>query len=148
MAEAAFPPQGQFLLVEGHRVHAVVAGTGPDLVLIHGASGTTRDFSFDLIPALAQRYRVIAFDRPGLGYSDDLGEAGLDPREQARVLALAADQLGVTSPVVLGQSYGGIVALAWAELRPRQVAALVLVSGVALPWPGDIDPLYRLIDGP
>lgn len=147
-AQTAFPPQGQFLMVEGHRVHAVVAGHGPDLVLIHGASGTTRDFSFDLIPALADRYRVIAFDRPGLGYSDSLGDAGLDPREQARVLALAAEQLGVTQPVVLGQSYGGIVALAWAEVRPDNVAALVLVSGVALPWPGDVDPLYRLIDSP
>ena len=44
-AEAAFPPEGQFVEVDGRRVHVVVAGQGPDLVLIHGASGNIRDFS-------------------------------------------------------------------------------------------------------
>ncbi|MFN5826119.1 MAG: alpha/beta hydrolase, partial [Rhodobacterales bacterium] len=43
-AEAAYPPTGTILRVNGRAVHADVSGTGPDVVLIHGASGNTRDF--------------------------------------------------------------------------------------------------------
>ena len=68
-AEAAFPPEGRLIEVNGHRVHAVVTGDGPDLVLIHGASGNARDLTFDLAPRLAARYRVIVLDRPGLGHT-------------------------------------------------------------------------------
>jgi hypothetical protein len=45
--EALWPPQGRFVEVEGRRVHAVTRGQGPDLVLIHGASGNVRDMTFD-----------------------------------------------------------------------------------------------------
>ena len=64
-----YPPEGQILDVGGVPVHAVVRGTGPDVVLIHGASGNTRDFTFDLVDRLADTYRVIVMDRPGLGYT-------------------------------------------------------------------------------
>ena len=100
------------------RVHAHVAGTGPDLVLIHGASGNVRDFTFALVGLLTARYRVIAFDRPGLGWSDDLGRDGLSPLVQADLLRAAAAQLGVRRPIVLGHSYGGAVAMAWALRDP------------------------------
>ena len=49
--------------MNGLRVHVQVAGTGPDLVLIHGASGNLRDVSFDLMDRLTPQYRVLAFDR-------------------------------------------------------------------------------------
>ena len=74
-AESAYPPAGQFVTVAGRRVHALVRGTGPDLVLIHGASGSLRDFSFELVDQLARDFRVIALDRPGFGWSDPLPEA-------------------------------------------------------------------------
>jgi pimeloyl-ACP methyl ester carboxylesterase len=61
---------------------------------------------------------------------------------QARTIKAAMAQLGVKDPVVLGQSYGGAVALAWAlEGGPK---ALVLVGAPSLPWPGTLDPWYRL----
>jgi pimeloyl-ACP methyl ester carboxylesterase len=138
-AVADFPPEGQFISVEGKRVHFVMRGTGPDLVLIHGASGSLRDFSFALIDRLAQSYRVIAFDRPGLGHSDPLPDASL--AAQARILKAAAAELGAANPIVLGQSYGGSVALAWALSGGPK--ALVLVSAPSLPWPGTLDPWYR-----
>ena len=65
-AEAAYPPVGAFVTVDGRRVHYVLRGQGPDLVLIHGASGNLRDM-LPLVDLLAPNYRVIAFDRPGLG---------------------------------------------------------------------------------
>lgn len=151
-AEARYPATGQFLTVDGQLIHAHVEGDGPDVVLIHGASGNTRDFTFALTRALARDYRVIVFDRPGLGWSErapgNFGGAfnlrSESPREQARFLQAAADQLGVTRPVVLGHSYGGAVALAWGLERPADTGALVLVAGVALPWPGRLDPMYRV----
>ena len=139
-ALAAHPPSGQFLTVSGLRLHYEIAGQGPDLVLIHGASGSLRDPTFSLRDRLTDRYRVIVLDRPGLGHSDPLPEISL--RAQARHIAAAMAQLGVTDPVVLGQSYGGAVALAWAlEGGPR---ALVLVGSPSMPWPGKLGPWYRL----
>lgn len=143
-AETAFPPTGQLLQVEGTTVHAHVQGIGPDLVLIHGASGNTRDFTFALVDRLAQDYRVIAFDRPGLGWTEDLGDAGVSPLLQARLLQAAADKLGVTRPIVMGHSYGGAVAMAWGLTDTADVAALVVVSGATMPWPGGLGPFYAM----
>jgi len=74
-AEQGWPPEGQILDLGGRQVHAVVMGQGPDVVLIHGASGSTRDFTFGFAETLAHSYRVIILDRPGLGYSGRLAEA-------------------------------------------------------------------------
>jgi pimeloyl-ACP methyl ester carboxylesterase len=139
-AEAAHPPTGEFVIVDGLRLHYEMAGSGPDLVLIHGASGSLRDLTYALRDRLTDRYRVTVVDRPGLGHSDPLDEVSL--RAQARHIKAGLARLGVTDPVVLGQSYGGAVALAWAlEGGPR---ALVLVGSPSLPWPGTLDPWYRL----
>lgn len=148
---ADITPGGQFIDVNGRQVHVLVTGTGPDLVLIHGASGNVRDMAFTLIPLLTDRYRVIAFDRPGMGLTDaDPSCSGLfttcaeTPSEQAVLLQAAAAQLGADKPIVLGQSFGGAVALAWALERPDNLAAVVDISGVSEPWPGKLDWLYRV----
>ncbi|MEO1139624.1 MAG: alpha/beta hydrolase [Pseudomonadota bacterium] len=150
-ARETHPPLGQFVDVEGTRVHVWVEGTGPDLVLIHGAGGNLRDYTFDLAGRLTNRYRVIAFDRPGLGYTERLpGYGGLgstqgeSPIEQARVLQDAARQLGVERPVVVGHSFGGAVALAWGLNAPDDTAALVLLGSVSNPWPGDLGAFYSV----
>lgn len=143
-AEAAYPPTGQIIDVDGTRIHAHVQGSGPDLVLIHGASGNTRDFTFALADRLAAEYRVIAFDRPGLGWSDSLGPDGISPMMQAAILQKAADRLGVQRPIVLGHSYGGAVAMAWGLTDTPDVAALVVVSGATMPWPGGLGAYYAV----
>lgn len=145
-AFAENPPSGQFLQVNGLRVHARVAGSGPDLVLIHGASGNLQDLTLPLLAGLAPHYRVIALDRPGHGHSDPLAEDEASLQAQARHLSAAAAALGARAPLVLGQSYGGAVALAWALAAP--VAGLILVSAPSLPWPGRLDPWYRLTASP
>lgn len=144
-AQADYPPEGQFLTVDGHRVHAVVQGDGPDVVLIHGASGNTRDFTLSLMQALAGRYRVIVFDRPGLGYSDRIDNAGATIRQQADLLSRACAQLGADKPIVLGHSYGGAVALAWAVHCPDRIAALVPLAAASQVWDGPLPRYYRLL---
>lgn len=147
-SEAAFPPEGQFLEVVGHRVHAVVMGDGPDVVLIHGSSGTTRDMTFRLAPALASRYRVIVFDRPGLGYSDAADPSGTSIVQQADILAGAAQQLGADAPIVVGHSYGGAVALAWAVHHPDKLSGLVALSAASHPWDTGLTTYYKILSHP
>ncbi len=150
-ARTTYPPVGQILDIDGTRVHAWVKGSGPDLVLIHGAGGNLREFTFAMADQLATRYRVIAFDRPGHGWTDRLpGYGGLgstkgeSPKEQAALLQKAATRLDVQNPVVVGHSFGGAVALAWGLNQPDQTAAIVTLGGVSNPWPGDLDRLYKV----
>lgn len=145
-AKERHPPRGEFVSVAGTRVHVQVQGSGPDLVLIHGANGNLGDFATGLAPRLADRFRVILIDRPGLGHSDPLPGGVITVDAQARHLRTALESLGITRPIVLGQSYGGAVALAWALQAPP--AALVLVSAVSMPWPGALDPWYRVTSHP
>src|SRR6056297_985370 len=133
-AEAAFPPQGQFIEVNGHRVHALTMGEGPDVVLIHGASGNIRDMTHSLAPRLAKRYRVTIFDRPGLGYTDRINITGATIRQQADLLSAAARQIGLEAPIVMGHSYGGAVALAWGVHQPQYISALVPLASPSHPW--------------
>ena len=143
-SEAAYPPSGEIIDVDGIQIHAVVKGSGPDLVLIHGASGSARDFTFSLVDKLAADYRVITFDRPGFGYSDRLSPKGETIFAQAGILKKAAAQLGATAPIVVGQSYGGSVALAWATKHPDDLSALVTLAAPALPWDSPLPRLYQL----
>jgi pimeloyl-ACP methyl ester carboxylesterase len=139
-ALAAHPPTGSFVTVNGLPLHYEVSGSGPDVVLIHGASGSLRDLTFSLRDRLTDRYRVAVVDRPGLGHSAPLPEVSL--AAQANAIKEGLAQIGVTEPVIVGQSYGGAVALAWAlQGGPR---GLVLVGAPSLPWPGKLDPWYRL----
>lgn len=141
-AEAAYPPLGDLVEVEGRKVHALTMGQGPDVVLIHGAGGNLRDFTLSLMPVLAREARVTAFDRPGLGWSDPI-EGAEDPRRQAAHLAAAAVRLGIRAPVVVGHSYGGAVAIGWA-LAGADCRAAVILSGATMPWPGGLDRWYHL----
>lgn len=150
-AEAQNPPEGEFVEVEGTRVHYRIKGSGPDLVLLHGASGNMEDFTMGFSERLTDRYRVILFDRPGLGWTErPKGHGGFwrnreeTPMDQAALLQKAADAIGVEKPIVLGHSFGGIVTLAWGLLRPEETSALVLVAGVAEPWPGDLGWTYTV----
>lgn len=149
-AEARYPPQGEVLDVGGVPVHAVVRGAGPELVLLHGASGSTRDFSGRLVDRLAGRYRVIALDRPGLGYTGR-ARPGLDSAfrnraeslsEQSALLSAAARALGAERPLVLGHSFGGSVALNWALSQP--LSGLVTVAAPSHPWPGGLGAYYAV----
>ena len=160
-AEEAYPPEGDFVEVDGARVHYVQAGEGPDVILLHGAGGNLRDFTFDFMDRLTDRYRVTAFDRPGLGYTDrvpgtprgPLETEAEPPRAQARLLRGAAEALGITDPVLVGHSFGGIVSYGWAvealdTESPANPSAIVSLAGVTLPWPGELGAYYRVNGSP
>lgn len=147
-ARASHPPLGQFVTVGGRRLHLLQEGTGPDIVLIHGASGNMRDFTHDLMGRLTPRFRVTVLDRPGLGHSDRLDRDGASIFEQADVIVAALDALGVVRPLVLGHSYGGAVALAMATRHPDRVAGLILLAAASHPWEAPLSRYYRVLSHP
>ena len=97
------------------------------MVLIHGNGTLIQDFMVSgLVDGLSGHHRVIVFDRPGFGYSTRPRSRIWTPLAQAEVLQKALDQLGVEQPVVLGHSWGTLVAVALALQFPSRVRGLVL----------------------
>ena len=135
-AEAENPPAGQFITVDGVRLHYLERGAGSVVVLLHGNGATSLDFELSgLIDVLAQHHTVIAFDRPGFGYSDRPRTTIWTPAEQGDLLGKALQELGIHEAVVLGHSWGTLVALAMAMDHPNLVRGLVLLSGYYYPSP-------------
>jgi pimeloyl-ACP methyl ester carboxylesterase len=147
-AEACFPAAGEFVRVEGIDMHYTRGGAGPAVVLLHGAFGGVGDFEATIAPALRERALVIAFDRPGSGYSGRPRDEVADPAVQARLLRAAARELGLDRPLLVGCSFGGAVALAWALQAPGEVAGVVTVGGALQPWPGETACAFRLAGVP
>lgn len=133
-SEARHPPRGAFVTVDGVRLHYLEKGAGPPLVLLHGNGVSAEDFrASGLIDALAQTHRVIAFDRPGFGYSQRPRRRVWTAHAQARLLLRALAVLGVERPLVAGHSWGALVAANIALAAPEQVSGLVLMSGYYRP---------------
>lgn len=157
-AQESHPPLGEFVEVDGVNVHYLQKGQGPHLILLHGAGGNLREFSFDMIDQLTDRYTVTAVDRPGLGYTERLPEVdpspfALDaesPQGQAHLLRKFAAKIGIEKPIVAGHSYGCIVGMAWAveDLsdpdNPACASAVVSFGGVTMPWEGTLNYHYRI----
>ncbi|MGZ8287883.1 MAG: alpha/beta fold hydrolase [Telluria sp.] len=128
------PPAGKFIEVDGVRLHYTELGDGPPLVLLHGNGVFADDFETSGLTSLAaERYRVIAFDRPGFGYSERPRSTVWTPQAQADLLHAALHQLGVERPLVLGHSWGTMVALSMAIQHPGYVRGLALLAGYYYP---------------
>ncbi len=120
-------PQGSFVSVDGLRIHYIERpGNGTPVVLIHGLPGTAEDWN-EVTPLLAG-HRTIAIDRPGFGYSNG-GYVKFD--RQIEVLDALLQRLHVARPIIVGHSYGGTIALAFAEHHPTELRGLVLVDAAA-----------------
>jgi pimeloyl-ACP methyl ester carboxylesterase len=133
-AEQEYPPEGKFVEVDGVRLHYIEKGEGEPLVLLHGNTTMGMDFTLSgLVNMAAQRYRVIVFDRPGYGYSERPRTRLWGAEEQARLLHGALQKIGAERAIVLGHSWGVLVAIALALNFPDSVRSLVLSSGYYYP---------------
>lgn len=134
--ERRFAPVGAFVSVNGVSLHHIDEGPrdAPVILLIHGASSNLRDVIGPARGALSGRYRLIAVDRPGHGWSER-GTGHDTPDAQARLIGAFLDRLGVERAVVQGHSFGASVAAALAVERPDLVAGLLLLSPATHPWP-------------
>jgi pimeloyl-ACP methyl ester carboxylesterase len=154
--EAAHPPAGRFVEVEGGRLHVLELGRTDGaaepfwpVLLVHGASGNLGDLRLALGDRLAQSRRVVLVDRPGHGWSDRPGGArDASPARQAALIAQALERLGVERFVLLGHSLGGAVATAFALAYPDRLAGLVLLTPVTHPWRGGLSWYNALLTTP
>jgi len=152
-----FPPSGAFITLDGEfeglRLHYVELGqTQPGIapvILIHGASGNLRDMQESLSSELAKETRVVAFDRPGHGWSGRGHHPDIaNPAVQARALRAAAQKLGLKEPVLLGHSWGASVAAAWALDAPEDLSGLLPLSGALYPWKGSVSWYHSVVRTP
>lgn len=145
----AHPPVGQFITVDGVRLHYVVAGSGSPILLVHGSSSNLQEFTASILPALARRHCVIAFDRPGFGHSErPRTSAWLNPQHQADLMLKASAQLGIDKPLLVGHSWGGSTVMSALVNRPEAIRGGVLLGGVAGHWAGPLGWTYTLGDLP
>lgn len=152
-AARRFPPRGAFVEAGGVRIHYVDMGPadpkGAPIVLVHGASGNLGDMVESIMPELAKRHRVVAFDRPGHGWSErPASDEIADPAAQARILREAVKKLGIEKPVLLGHSWGGALATAYALQFPEALSGLVVLSGATHVWEGATAWYHRVVGTP
>jgi pimeloyl-ACP methyl ester carboxylesterase len=116
--------------VKGLPIRYLTAGTGPPLVLLHGAGDNALDWHW-VMPTLAATHRVYAPDLPG---SPDSARPAADysPAFFERFVTAVVDALGIGPATFVGNSLGGLIALRLALSEPARVTALVLVDSAGL----------------
>src|ERR1700722_2833159 len=127
--------------VEGHSMHCLKAGAGPELILLHGLLGTASTWELT-IPSLAAESTVYAVDALGIGESERV--PGIDARLEAQAGRLVAfmDESGIRSADFLATSHGGAGALALRPRYPARVRTLML-HAPANPFSHLCDPLIN-----
>src|SRR2546430_17425484 len=125
-AYAAEPIASRAAEIDGVKLHYLTAGHGPALILLHGYAETSLMWK-PIIPALAERFTVIAPDLPGIGDSD-IPTEGLDMKSAALRIHDLARSLGVQKAEVVGHDIGLMVAYAYAAQFPTEVTKLVLMD--------------------
>lgn len=140
--EAAFPPQGRMIQVDGLPMHYLEAGDGDTVVFIHGSFGSVNDFSLSLFPHLKNTFRAVAFDRPGHGYSARPRGISMTLEDHAASLHSFFKTLKISRPVVVGHSLGAAIALHYALAYPGSARGLVLLSPYVKPWEGPTNPIH------
>src|SRR3954469_13129371 len=125
----------RFVEVDGRWVNVIeLGGDDPDraaVVFIHGLSGSWQNWLENLPHFAAAGHRVIAFDLPGFGMSEEPGERISIPG-YGRLVDTLLDRLGVGPGVLVGNSMGGFIAAEVAIQYPARVQRLVLVSAAGL----------------
>ncbi|MGC2548256.1 MAG: alpha/beta hydrolase, partial [Silvibacterium sp.] len=129
--------------INGVTLHYLTAGQGPSLILLHGYAETSLMWK-PIIPALAQRFTVIAPDLPGIGDSG-IPPSGLDMKSAAITIHDLARSLGIQTAEVVGHDIGLMVAYAYAAQFPSEVSKLVLMDAF-LPGVPDWEPIYNSPD--
>jgi pimeloyl-ACP methyl ester carboxylesterase len=125
-------PPLRFIDTAAGPVRYAQGGRGADVVLLHGAMTSVEDMLLGPFEALAARFRVTAFDRPGHGATPRRRLDGAPSRQTSQILA-AMTALGIERPVVIGQSFGAALAMALALEAPQRVQGVLAISPLAFP---------------
>jgi pimeloyl-ACP methyl ester carboxylesterase len=114
----------------GHKVRVARLGSGPAVILLHGYPDNLQVWS-ELAPRLAAEYEVIAFDWPGMGYSE-AWSGGATPFDFARRLRTLMDDWKIETATIIGHDMGGQPALAFAAEYPERISRLVVMNSLVI----------------
>jgi pimeloyl-ACP methyl ester carboxylesterase len=126
--------------IDRTKLHYLTAGGGPPLLLLHGYAETSSMWKA-LLPAVAERFMVVAPDLPGIGDSD-IPADGLDMQSAAIRIHALARLLGIEKARVVGHDIGLMVAYAYAAQFPDEVEKLVVMDAF-LPGVGEWESIYN-----
>jgi pimeloyl-ACP methyl ester carboxylesterase len=136
MTTSSRPEIGVDVLAAGIRTNYLEAGSGPPVVLVHGSGpGVSAYANWRLtMPALAAQHRVLAPDMVGFGFTERPGDVTYDMATWTRQLLGFLDALGIDRAHLVGNSFGGALALRFATEQPDRVDRLVLMGSVGVPF--------------
>jgi pimeloyl-ACP methyl ester carboxylesterase len=125
--KAEKPAASRVTKIEGKKLHYLIAGQGPALILLHGYTQTSRMWR-PLIDKLKDKFTVIAPDLPGIGDSD-IPKNSCDMKTAAIRIHALAKSIGVTKARVVGHDIGLMVAYAYAEQFSTESTSSRRVAG-------------------
>ena len=135
--DAARPEIGSTAVAHGIDTNYLSAGDGPPVMLLHGSGpGVTAYANWRLtIPTLATRLRVVAPDLVGFGFTERPSDVAYDMDTWVSQAVGLLDALGIEKAHLVGNSFGGALALSLASRHPERVDRLVLMGSVGVPFP-------------
>lgn len=118
-------------IINNHKIHYAVSGDTnlPTLVIIHGSPGSWMNYMHYMWDtSMRKKFRIVAIDRPGFGYSD-FGKAQ-NLQTQANLILPIIEKLKTAKPIYLmGHSLGGPLVVQLAASNPTIVKKLIIVAG-------------------
>lgn len=132
----------RFLTVGDLSWHVQESGTGPTLLLLHGAGAATHSWR-GLMPLLSRRFRVVAPDLPGHGFTATPPGNGLSLPAMARRTSALLDAIGGRPALVVGHSAGAAIALRMSLDGQLGPAPVVSINGALQPFAGAVAPLFQ-----
>jgi pimeloyl-ACP methyl ester carboxylesterase len=137
MSDIDRPEIGAAVDAGGVKTNYLEAGNGPTVILIHGSGpGVTAYANWRLvIPALGEQFRVIAPDMVGFGFTERPAEPTYDVQTWADQVVAVMDALDVPSASLVGNSFGGAIALRIASQHAHRVNRLVLMGSMGVDFP-------------
>lgn len=105
------------------------AGSGPAVVLLHGLGGSSATWAGQYA-AFAGRYRVVGWDMPGYGGSDNLAAGAPTSRDYAEALGGLLDSLGIGRAHIVGQSVAALIGAAFCATWPERALSYTFAHGL------------------
>ena len=121
------PGYGDFINIQGLKIHVWEAGKGEPIILIHGFMSMAYDWRFNMAE-LSRQFAVYALDLPGFSYSDKPLDFGYTTAAYSRLVLDYMDARNIKSAILAGNSLGGQVALQAGLMQPDRVGGLVLID--------------------
>ena len=123
-----YAPRGQLYTVNGHQMHMICMGEGSPAVILQAGASAESLWWYRVQNQLAEHTQVCAYDRPGMGWSEPVS-GSRDPLTINGELHSLLEQVGISTPyMVVGHSYGSILARIFAAQYPEDVVGVVLVD--------------------